>query len=656
MTDFTDPFGSNTIVPSREAYVSYSLTTSEELFWPFNYVASNGLLAAAIIQFTSTAGLSLTLPDSTHVSPGEDILFVNSGGNTLILLDQDGGTVATIDAGENVYIYLKDNDSVAGVWGVVQFGVGASNVQASLLAGLGLQASGTTLQLRFPYKNVSGNYSVVAADRAKLLDINSGSIVVTMIQASVAGDGFFVLFHNSSAATVDLDGFGSEVIDGSLIKSLAPSESLIAICNGVNWRTVGYGRDVAFVFSEFVVNMAAGDVALTSSQLSGKMIRLTGTAAANMVVTLPAVDAIYFINVEAGLGGYSATFTTGGGSSYVAAANAKTILYSDGTNVSLAITTSLVSEISLNDGSAAAPPLAFDLDPNTGIYRVGDGEIGFTSNGTLVGVIGPLGYDGSIVFVPTGALSATTVAGALAELDTDLTNHLNDAVDAHDASAISVVPFSTISATDVQAALQEIFTEAGATGPITATGLTVSAADKVLGRVTAGVGAIEEITCTAAGRALIDDANAAAQRTTLGLVIGTDVQAYDVNTVKKNVANTFSKVQAPFAGTSAVSTTSTFSFNPDTHGQTCEITLTNAITVTLAVAAGTLVTGTPYTLIFKAGDTSVRSFAKGATVLAPSAILPITSGTITSGSRDVFHCVAVDANTLMVVGSSGDVR
>ena len=45
----------------------------------------------------------------------------------------------------------------------------------------------------------------------------------------------------------------------------------------------------------------------------------------------------------------------------------------------------------------------------------------------------------------------------------------------------------------------------------------VSATDKVLGRVTAGAGDAEEIACTAAGRALIDDADAAAQRTTLGL-------------------------------------------------------------------------------------------------------------------------------------------
>lgn len=45
----------------------------------------------------------------------------------------------------------------------------------------------------------------------------------------------------------------------------------------------------------------------------------------------------------------------------------------------------------------------------------------------------------------------------------------------------------------------------------------VSTTDRLLGRATAGSGVVEEITCTAAGRALIDDANASAQLTTLGV-------------------------------------------------------------------------------------------------------------------------------------------
>lgn len=46
--------------------------------------------------------------------------------------------------------------------------------------------------------------------------------------------------------------------------------------------------------------------------------------------------------------------------------------------------------------------------------------------------------------------------------------------------------------------------------------LTLSAADKLVGRLSSGAGPAEEIACTAAGRALIDDADARAQCETLG--------------------------------------------------------------------------------------------------------------------------------------------
>lgn len=77
-----------------------------------------------------------------------------------------------------------------------------------------------------------------------------------------------------------------------------------------------------------------------------------------------------------------------------------------------------------------------------------------------------------VTFTPAGNISATDVQAALEELDTDkattgsvstvatdLSNHISDATDAHDASAISFSATGNIAATDVQAAIEELDTE-----------------------------------------------------------------------------------------------------------------------------------------------------------------------------------------------------
>jgi hypothetical protein len=71
-------------------------------------------------------------------------------------------------------------------------------------------------------------------------------------------------------------------------------------------------------------------------------------------------------------------------------------------------------------------------------------------------------------------------------------------------------------------------------------GLT-TAADRMIYTTAADTYAVA--TLTSAGRALLDDADASAQRTTLGLAIGVDVQAYDADTAKLDVAQSFTAQQ-----------------------------------------------------------------------------------------------------------------
>ena len=64
--------------------------------------------------------------------------------------------------------------------------------------------------------------------------------------------------------------------------------------------------------------------------------------------------------------------------------------------------------------------------------------------------------------------------------------------------------------------IREELTQA-VTGTLDLTLIEPIATNTLLGRATAGTGVVETITCTSAGRALIDDAAASDQRTTLGL-------------------------------------------------------------------------------------------------------------------------------------------
>lgn len=103
-----------------------------------------------------------------------------------------------------------------------------------------------------------------------------------------------------------------------------------------------------------------------------------------------------------------------------------------------------------------------------------------------------------------------------------LAAHLADATDAHDASAVSVVPFSTIAATTVQAALEEIVAEAS--GGVTDHGALTGLGDDDH----------PQYTLTAEAQAIADAAQAAAEATAqaaLNAHTGDATDAHDASSI-----------------------------------------------------------------------------------------------------------------------------
>jgi len=81
-----------------------------------------------------------------------------------------------------------------------------------------------------------------------------------------------------------------------------------------------------------------------------------------------------------------------------------------------AATVTDAGEVLAGNGSASLPAHSFGSDPDTGIFRIAANQLGLAAGGVLKATIDSNGITGTIVFTPTGSISATTVQDAIAEV------------------------------------------------------------------------------------------------------------------------------------------------------------------------------------------------------------------------------------------------
>lgn len=385
---YNSPFTGTVIQPTDVSYRAITLAANTQLEWPINGNATDDYAARIMDVTASSGGLSLYMPPANQTSVGNDALIRNVGANSFTVKTyNNNGTIITIAAGEAKYIYIKTNNDEYGTWGNIAFGVGTSAADAATLAGLGLVASGSTLNQSHPTTSLIASYTFATSDRAQTYIWTGGVTSATLPLAGTTGNNWFVLFKNNGTGTVTINTTSSQLIDGALTKAFAPGESAFIVSTGTAYVTIGYGRSTEFEFGVLTKAVTTGSYTLTASEASNTIQFYTGTLTGNVTVTYPPVVNLYVISNQTTAGGFTLTVTTGIGGSATATvpAGGQATLICDGTNFYNANTTQAgATALSLVNGSAGSPSLNFASETNTGVYRPGAGRFGVSVLSNLI--------------------------------------------------------------------------------------------------------------------------------------------------------------------------------------------------------------------------------------------------------------------------------
>jgi hypothetical protein len=377
---YVSPFTGDVIQPTDVSFRAVTLTANTQLNWPSNST-TNSDFAARIMQVTaSTAGLNLYMPPADQTSVGNDALIRNIGANTFTVKDYAGtNTIVSVAAGESKYIYITDNSTAQGSWGIIAFGTGTSSADATTLAGYGLVASGVTLNQSHPSAAITTSSTFATTDRAQTRVWGSGAGTATLPAAATLGNNWFTLFKNNGTGSFIISCTGAELIDGNSTKTFNPTESAFIVCTGTAYVTVGYGVSSQFTFTSLTKSVTGGSVLLTNNEAANNIQEYVGTLTSNVTVTFPPIVNLYVISNQLVDAGFSFTVTTGLGFSAVIPPGQQATLICDGVNFLNANTTQAgASTVSLLDGSVGTPSLNFASETSTGLYRPSAGELGIS--------------------------------------------------------------------------------------------------------------------------------------------------------------------------------------------------------------------------------------------------------------------------------------
>ena len=262
------------IVPG--ALVTFDNSSAAPVFYLIQSVVNNaGVLTVTLASpLLSAAALGatlyhlilvpwvITMPDATRAGLGQTTLFVSTQSTALfnVVSNASSNLLLSIIPATAWQIYLTNNLTTDGLWSSFQYGAAIGAYQAAALAGPGLTAYNNALATAYPITTLLptiSSYTVATSDRATTFIWTAGSGTITLPDAALVGNSWYVNLRNQSTGVLTVvSANNADSINGIGFLALNPNDAVTIISDGnLDFYTLGLGQGVTSTFDYVVIDL-----------------------------------------------------------------------------------------------------------------------------------------------------------------------------------------------------------------------------------------------------------------------------------------------------------------------------------------------------------------------------------------------------------------
>ncbi len=409
---FVNEFNEAPLQTSYSSYLSIDFSTGVEchLEWTFQNQNTEFPFATVIETINNDDGDMLFFPDATVTSVGTTTTIINTGPDTLNVVNFSGGSIEPLVlTGQQWQFTLTDNSTQAGTWLGIQLGALTSDVSAPSLIDNTTDGNpsgahgnqGGLLALPFPgsqqflgmnitvnkIANGASAYTQYSGDRGSALVWLSGSGTYTCQPASEYTNGynFIIINQGTGILTIAPSPETGNTINGtSTVFTLNPTQSSLFVSDG-DLTIYSYGTSASTSNKTTILpvdldNATGSPLSLNITEIQAQytILQFINGTGSNVYINYPQLPGNYIAYNSSSnttvvlqiIGNTDPLYA------YGLLPNDTTTLITNGSNTNLLMSPNTIynSLVTLQSADAATPALSFAQDLSSGIYLPDGGD------------------------------------------------------------------------------------------------------------------------------------------------------------------------------------------------------------------------------------------------------------------------------------------